>query len=124
MTAAFDPARHLRPLNGSPYLRVADRIAWLRSAHPGATIDTELVQFDPEFPCVDGNGQVKGRGRAVFKATVSIPGGGSATAYGSETAADFGDYIEKGESKAIGRALRSLGYSAEFVPGAQKGRRR
>ena len=30
---------------------------------------------------------------AIFKATVSLPTGGKATGYGSETAGDFGDFI-------------------------------
>lgn len=97
------------------YMPVNHRIAWLRADHPDAAIETELIQFDPEFPCVDAQGQIKGRGRAVFRASVSIPGRGSATGYGSETAAGFKDYIEKAETVALGRALRALGYSAEFV---------
>lgn len=39
-----------------------------------------------------------GEGLAVFRATVRIPGGGEATGWGSETAGDFGDYLEKAES--------------------------
>ncbi|HKG29607.1 MAG TPA: hypothetical protein VKB01_10775, partial [Thermomicrobiales bacterium] len=37
-----------------------------------------------------------------------------ATGYGSETASDFPDFIEKAETKAIGRALNALGYGAQF----------
>jgi hypothetical protein len=33
-----------------------------------------------------------------------------ATGYGSETKTDFGDYVEKAETKAVGRALAFLGY--------------
>src|SRR5581483_1538041 len=33
----------------------------------------------------------------------------------SETATDFGDFIEKAETKAIGRALNALGYGAQFT---------
>jgi hypothetical protein len=51
---------------------------------------------------------------AIFKATVSLPTGGKATGYGSETSGDFGDFIEKAETKAIGRALNALGYGAQF----------
>ena len=45
----------------------------------------------------------------------AIPGGGSATGYGSETAKDFGDFIEKAETKALGRALIALGYGTQFA---------
>jgi hypothetical protein len=51
---------------------------------------------------------------AIFKATVTVPSGGKATGYGSESASDFPDFIEKAETKAIGRALNALGYGAQF----------
>ena len=73
---------------------------WLRKEHPDAEIVTELVQHDPQM--------------AIFKATVTVPTGGKATGYGSETASDFPDFIEKAETKAIGRALNALGYGAQF----------
>ena len=73
---------------------------WLRKEHPDAEIVTELVQHDPQM--------------AIFKATVTVPTGGRATGYGSETASDFPDFIEKAETKAIGRALNALGYGAQF----------
>lgn len=105
MTAAFDPARRVYMLKvrggQTPYMDVGDRIAWLRAEHPDAHIVTEAIELND--------------GAAIFKATVAIPGGGSSAGYGSETAADFGDFIEKAETKALGRALLALGYSAEFV---------
>jgi hypothetical protein len=45
---------------------------------------------------------------------VAIPGAGEATGWGSETADDFEDYIEKAETKALGRALAALGYGTQF----------
>ena len=72
----------------------------LRREHPDAEIVTEHVQIDESA--------------AIFKATVRLPSGGMATGYGSETASDFGDFIEKAETKAIGRALNALGYGAQF----------
>jgi hypothetical protein len=53
---------------------------------------------------------------AVFKASVSIPGSGSATGWGSEHYNDFRDYIEKAETKALGRALAALGFGTQFCP--------
>ena len=57
---------------------------------------------------------------------VSIPGGGSATGWGSESSGDFRDYLEKAETKAIGRALAALGFGTQFCPdfefGAAAGR--
>ena len=102
----FDPTPYLRQLNvrgrgaGADYLDVKWRLLWLRKEHPDAEIVTELVQHDPQM--------------AIFKATVMVPTGGKATGYGSETASDFPDFIEKAETKAIGRALNALGYGAQF----------
>jgi hypothetical protein len=84
----------------------------VREQHPDAIIDTELMSHQDQF--------------AVFRAKVSIPGGGSATGWGSEGADDFRDYIEKAETKAIGRALAALGFGTQFCPdfdfGASAGR--
>ena len=102
----FDPTPYLRQLHGrgraggGDYLDVKWRLLWLRKEHPDAEIVTELVQHDPQM--------------AIFKATVIVPSGGKATGYGSETASDFPDFIEKAETKAIGRALNALGYGAQF----------
>jgi len=102
----FDPTPYLRQLQGrgrgggADYLDVKWRLLWLRKEHPDAEIVTELVQHDPQM--------------AIFKATVTVPSGGKATGYGSETASDFPDFIEKAETKAIGRALNALGYGAQF----------
>jgi hypothetical protein len=104
--AEFDPTPYLRQLQvpgrggGADYLAVKWRLLWLRKEHPDAEIVTELVQHDPQM--------------AIFKATVTVPTGGKATGYGSETASDFPDFIEKAETKAIGRALNALGYGAQF----------
>src|SRR5215203_5594309 len=104
--AEFDPTPYLRQLHvpgrggGADYLDVKWRLLWLRKEHPDAEIVTELVQHDPLM--------------AIFKATVTVPTGGKATGYGSETASDFPDFIEKAETKAIGRALNALGYGAQF----------
>ncbi|MGH2613721.1 MAG: hypothetical protein ACRDJC_00640 [Thermomicrobiales bacterium] len=102
--SGFDPTPYIRQLRGrgggADYLDVKWRLLWLRKEHPDAEIVTELVQHDPQM--------------AIFKATVTVPTGGKATGYGSETASDFPDFIEKAETKAIGRALNALGYGAQF----------
>ena len=97
---SFDPGRHLSLVSGKDYLEVKWRLVWLRSEHPDASIETELVTHAD--------------GEAIFRALVSIPGGGSATGWGSEDAQGFGDYIEKAETKAIGRALAALGFGTQF----------
>ena len=107
---AFDPSKHVRELaEGRDYLEVKWRLVWLRTEHPDAVIVTERLGFDDQF--------------AFFKATISIPGGGSATAHGTETPADFRDYAEKAETKAVGRALGMLGYGTQFAPELDEGAR-
>lgn len=98
----FDPGKYLRKVNGSDYLEVKWRLLWLRTDHPEASIETELMSHDGQM--------------ALFRATVSIPGGGSSTGWGSEQFSDFRDYIEKAETKALGRALSALGYGTQFCP--------
>lgn len=94
----FNPKDHLIKLKGKDYLPVAARLAWLREQHPDTAITTDLRQHDENV------------GYALFLATAKIPLGGSATGWGSETRSDFGDYLEKAETKAIGRALAALGF--------------
>jgi len=96
----FEASKYLTDLKGRDYLEVKWRLLWLSTEHPDATIETELVKHEG--------------GLALFRARVSIPGGGAATGWGSETADDFGDYIEKAETKALGRALAALGYGTQF----------
>ncbi len=104
MSQRFDPRQHLRELNdGTPYLDVKWRLHWLRSEHPEAVIETQLISLDGET--------------AVCKATVRIPDGGSATGHASSARGSGGgaDHIEHAETRAIGRALAALGYGTQFT---------
>lgn len=101
----FDPRPHLRTITSdgrqTEYLDVKWRLAWLRTEHPEAQIETEHVLLNEDS--------------AVFRAMVYIPGAGCATGYGSETREDWADFIETAETKAIGRALAALGYGTQFA---------
>ena len=101
-TNTFDPRRFVTRVGGADYLEVKWRVYWLRTQHPDAVIETELVSHESNV--------------AVFKAYVSIPGGGSSTGWGSEGYDDFRDYLEKAETKALGRALAALGFGTQFTP--------
>lgn len=93
---------------GKEYLQVADRIVWFRRDYPEGTIETKLLELDRD------------KGFAMYHARITTGKGGVAEASGSETAKDFGDYIEKSETKAVGRALGYLGFgtaSAGFEEG-------
>jgi hypothetical protein len=103
----FEPGKYLRNFRGRDYLEVKWRVVWLRSEHPDATIETELVKQSP--PSARGE-----PGIAIFRARVALPGAGEASGWGSETSTDFRDYIEKAETKALGRALAALGYGTQF----------
>lgn len=105
----FNPNNYLMKLKGKDYLEVKWRMVWLREDHPNATIETDHIIIEED--------------RAVFKAVVSIPEAGKATGYGSETKKDFGDFIEKAETKAVGRALAGLGYGTQFAPELDEGER-
>jgi len=102
----FDPGRHLTLVSGKEYLEVKWRLVWFRDEWPCGSIRTKLVSHQDNA--------------AVFTATVvKIDADGvlhgSATGFGSEDARGFGDYLEKAETKAIGRALAALGYGTQFT---------
>ena len=99
----FDAEKHLIKLKGKDYLEAKWRLVWLRTAHPDAVIETQHIDIDMD------------RGHAVFRATVTLPSGGSATGYGSESAKDFPDFIEKAETKGLARALAALGFGTQFT---------
>lgn len=92
----FDPSRYLTKVGGADYLEVKWRLVWLRETHPDASIETDLVRFTDWAPDPH-TGEMVYIGLAIFKATVSIPGGGTATGWGSEDVKDFRDALEKAE---------------------------
>lgn len=91
-------------LQGKMYLEVAQRVFWVRTEHPDAQIVTDLIEHDPT------------EGRALFRATATIPSTGAvATGYGTAHRKDLrgpvaAAYVEKAETRAVGRALAGLGY--------------
>lgn len=109
--AAFDPTRYVGQLDVKnkdgdvvakvAYMEVKWRIVWLRSDYPDAVIKTE-----PHTITGDS---------AVFRCEIYLPNGASATGYGSEDRAGWRDFIEKAETKAIGRACSLLGYGTQFA---------
>lgn len=128
----MNPNEHLMQIKSSKgssdYLPVAWRLVWFREQCPNGTIDTEeiIVDLDREVTVEayvwnqekrrSEKVQKTAAGYARFKAVITDGKGGRATGTGSECAADFGDYIEKAETKAVGRALAMLGYGTQFAP--------
>lgn len=102
----FDPTQHTRNLGKATYIDVKWRLVWARQVHDDLQIITECLKMEPGF--------------AFFKATASYIDRDdriiACTGHGSETKEDFPDYIEKAETKAIGRALSFLGFGAADLP--------
>lgn len=99
----FNPKEHLMDLKGKSYLQVMWRLVWFREEKPLWNIDTKLEKLGEDY--------------AVFSAKIYDENGVQKSAgYGSESVKDFRDYIEKAETKAVGRALAMLGYGTQFAP--------
>ena len=102
----FNPNEHMMKLKGKDYLQVAWRLVWFRDPENGCGptwgIKTELLEHGDNW--------------AVFRATITNEKGDViSTGHGSESAKDFGDYLEKAETKAVGRALAMLGFGTQFA---------
>lgn len=110
----FNPNEHLRQferrqrqLDGSyksvsvAYLDVKWRIVWFREEHPHGSIQTELLSPPGISP-------------AVVKGTVTLENGVTATGFGQCGEDDWSDWLEKAETRSIGRALALLGYGTQF----------
>ncbi len=127
----FNPNDHIMqiPNKGgkSDYLPVQWRLVWFRELCPQGTIESELVLLEldreTEEEAYVWNSETRrsekvikrANGLAVFKAVVTDGKGGKAEAYKSEKAASFGDFIEKANTGAVGRALAMLGYGTQFA---------
>jgi hypothetical protein len=113
----FDPKAHLiqlprrvkDPTTGQfitrqdEYLEVRYRVQWFREKFPHGQIETK-------FFCLDWE-----KGIAICHATVSDGEGGQSTATGTETRKGFEDFVEKSETRSVGRALALLGFGTQFV---------
>lgn len=99
---AFNPSEHMMKLKGRDYLQVAWRLVWFREDHPDWALNADILEQDGEH--------------AIFKAVICDENGvQKSSGHGSESKRDFGDYLEKAETKAIGRALAMLGYGTQFA---------
>lgn len=106
----FNPKEHLMDLKGKDYMEVKWRLVWFREEKPLWSIDTKLEQLTENH--------------AVFSAKIYDENGVQKSAgYGSESIKDFRDFIEKAETKAVGRALAMLGYGTQFAPEMEEGDR-
>lgn len=113
-TTRFNPSEHLRQIErrqrqpdgsfkkvSNDYLDVKWRLVWFREEHPDGSIHTDLLSQPGVSP-------------AVVKATVTLENGVTATGFGQCGTEDWGDWLEKAETRSIGRALALLGYGTQF----------
>lgn len=99
---SFNPNDHMMKLKGKDYLQVMWRLVWFREEHPDYGLDTVLLEADTTH--------------AVFTAKITDETGRTlCSGHGSESQKDFGDFLEKAETKAVGRALAMLGYGTQFA---------
>lgn len=131
MSSSFNPREHLITLKSrqgsSDYLPVQWRLVWFRLECPNGTIETEIIHLDPDKETEEEtyvwNNETRrsekviktARGLAIVRATIRDGKGGIATGTKMEKAASFGDWLEKSETGAIGRALAALGYGTQFT---------
>jgi hypothetical protein len=129
---SFNPNEHLMQIKNrtgaADYLPVQWRLVWFRQDCPEGTIETEIVHLEldkeTEEEAFAWNNETRrsekvlktARGLAIVRATVKDGKGGIATGTKMEKAASFGDWLEKAETGAIGRALAALGYGTQFAP--------
>ena len=98
----FNPNEHMMKLKGKDYLQVMWRLVWFREDHPDFGINAEALELAEDH--------------AIFKAIITNADGIQVSVgHGSESKRDFGDFIEKAETKAVGRALAMLGYGTQFA---------
>lgn len=107
---AFNPNDHMMKLKGKEYLQVMWRLVWFREDKPNWSLDSTVLEMDENH--------------AVFKAVICDENGQQkSVGHGSESRRDFGDFLEKAETKAVGRALAMLGYGTQFAPDLDEGTR-
>lgn len=100
----------LLDFRGKPYLQVAHRLVWFREERPDWSIETEIFRLE--------------NNAALGKASIKDASGKVvATGHKYEDVKGFGDFIEKAETGAIGRALALCGYGTQFAPEFDEGER-
>lgn len=128
---SFNAREHLMMIKNrqgaSEYLPVQWRLVWFRQECPNGTIETEIIHLDLDKETEEETfvwnsekrrsekSTKKAPGLAIVRATVRDGKGGVATGTKMEKAASFGDFLEKAETGAVGRALAALGFGTQFT---------
>lgn len=108
----FRPEERVISIRGNDaYLPVSARMAWLHEATKPGLEHATGYSIDTEPHVITDSA-------AVFRATVTIYGEGGdiirrTTGWGTESASGFALYVEKAETKAVGRALAKAGFGTD-----------
>lgn len=117
----YNPNDHLLNLKGRDYLNVQHRLLWfIRDQRGLIASGLATMSYVVRTECVDLDRET---GWAHFKTYVRDVLGNECEMYGSESAKDFPDYIEKASTKSLGRALLGLGYGTGMAPELDEGER-
>lgn len=110
---SFDPRDYLiKVQGGKEYLPVAGRLVWFREDHPDWGIITEVFAYE------------HADNYAICRATImNAEGKVMAQATKKEDSRGFGDFLEKAETGAVGRALAMCGYGTQFTDDLDEGDR-
>lgn len=106
----FNASEHLTDLRGQAYLEVKWRLVW---AHDYCAANDYRLEMDTEHIAMSDD-------FAAFKARVRITDSNgmvvkAATGYGTgKPGGMITDFIEKAETKALGRALAASGFGTQF----------
>lgn len=132
----FNPNDNLTDLQGKKYLEVKWRLLWIDQVchwfkitiiksdiRPDLPVEKETKVWNPETRKNDLIKTVYGKGWAYYEVEVEDDRGRVGQAGGSETVLDFYDYIEKANTKAVGRALALIGYGTQHAPEFDEGDR-
>lgn len=92
----------LLKLQGKDYLQVMHRLLWFREDHPDWNISSFIIESNDKYAVC----------RTIITDSDQRP---IAQSHGREDYGHFKDYIEKAETKSVGRALGICGYGTQFA---------
>ena len=87
-------------------------MVWFRHEWPHGRVDTQVIDVNPDYATIKAEVTQIGPDGTVY---------GFATGIGHCERNNFESYVEKAETKALGRALAVLGYGTQFTEDGEFG---